>query len=144
MGSEGGGSNAEAQQELAKAQRELDKTTDKVKTLTRDIEAGSFSTETGVKAAPMLDRWLEQVLLLEQTKAKMTAQDIMRGKLDQQFLYFSPIGATLDRKNRHIGFVESNYMEMLKALNAARLRQRNLQMSTARSEEHTSELQSRE
>jgi len=131
MGSEGGGNNAEAQQELAEAQRELDKTTDKVKSLTRDIEAGSFSTETGVKAAPMLDRWLEQVLLLEQTKAKMTAQDIMRGKLDKQFLYFSPIGATLDRKNRHIGFVEGNYMEMLKALNAARLRQRNLQMSTA-------------
>lgn len=131
MGSEGGGNNTEAQQELAKAQRELDVTTEKVKNLTLDIEAGSFSTETGVKAAPMLDRWLEQVLLLEETRAKMTAQDIMRGKLDQQFIYFSPIGATLDRKERHIGFIESNYIEMLRALNAARLRQRNLQMSTA-------------
>ena len=55
----------------------------------------------------------------------------MQSSIDQQFLYYSPIGATLDRKDRHIGFIESNYMEMLKALNAARLRQRNLQMSTA-------------
>lgn len=131
MSSEGGGNNAEAQQELALAQKELQEATKNVKTLTRDIEAGSYSTETGVKATSMIDRWLEQVLLLEETKAKMTAQDEMRRKLDAQILYFAPIGATLDRKDRHISFIEGNYMEMLKALNAARLRQRNLQMTTA-------------
>ena len=131
MSSEGGGNNAESQQEMADAQKELQSTTSKVKQLTKDIEAGSYSTETGVKANDMISKWLEQVLKLEETKAKMTAQDIMRQKIDKQFLYFSPIGATLDRKDRHIGFIENNYMEMLKALNAARLRQRNLQMTTA-------------
>lgn len=131
MSSEGSGTNTESQEELAKAQRELEATISKVKNLTYDIVAGSYSTETGVKASAMIDRWLEQVLLLEKTKAEMTAQDIMRQKLDAQFLYFSPIGATLDRKDRHIGFIESNYMEMLRALNSARLRQRNLQMTTA-------------
>ena len=55
----------------------------------------------------------------------------MKENINSQFLFFSPIGATLDRKDRHIGFIEANYLEMLKALNAARLRQRNLQMSTA-------------
>ena len=131
MSSEGGGNVSESQQELAKAQKQLEQATSKVKSLTQDIEAGTYSTETGVKASSMLTKWLDQVLLLEKTKAQMTAQDIMRQKLDQQILYFAPIGATLDRKDRHIGFIESNYMEMLKSLNAARLRQRNLQMSTA-------------
>ena len=131
MNSEGSGNNTESQLELAKAQRSLQDATERVKNLTKDIEAGSYSTETGVKSSSMIDKWLEQVLLLEETKAKMNAQDIMRGKLDQQILYYAPIGATLDRKERHITFVEGNYMEMLKALNAARLRQRNLQMSTA-------------
>jgi len=131
MNSEGGGNNIESQLELAKAERALQDAEGRVKNLTKDIEAGSYSTETGVKASAMIDKWLEQVLLLEQTKAQMNAQDIMRGKLDQQILYYAPIGATLDRKERHISFVEGNYMEMLKALNAARLRQRNLQMSTA-------------
>ena len=84
-----------------------------MKKLTLDIEAGSFSTENGVKANTLLENWVDQVLLLEKTKAKMTAQDIMRQSIDRQFLYFSPIGATLDRKDRHIGFVEGNYMEML-------------------------------
>lgn len=131
MSSEGGGDNAESQQELAIAQKQLQEATKNVKSLTKDIEAGTYSTETGVKASSLIDRWLDQVLLLEETKAKMTAQDIMRAKLDQQILYYAPIGATLDRKDRRIGFIEGNYMEMLKALNAARLRQRNLQMTTA-------------
>ena len=131
MSSEGGGNNAESQQELAKAQRDLQTATNRVGQLTKDIEASTYSTETGVKANDMINRWLEQLLLLEKTKAEMTATDIMQQQLDQRYLFFAPIGATLDRKARHIGFIEANYMEMLKALNSARLRQRNLQMSTA-------------
>jgi len=131
MSSESGGNNAESQQELAKAERELDATTESVKDLTKEIEAGSYSTETGVKAKDMIDKWLDQMLQYEKVKAELQAQDIMRNSLDKQFLYFSPIGATIDRKDRHISFIEGNYMEMLKALNAARLRQRNLQMTTA-------------
>ena len=131
MSSEGGSNNAEAQQELANAQEELKKTTDEVKNLTRALQADANSTDQGVKANTMLEKWLEQVLVSEETKARLSAQDIMRQNIDRQFLFFAPIGATLGRKDRHIGFVESNYMEMLKALNAARLRQRNLQMTTA-------------
>ena len=131
MSSENGGNNNEAQLELAKAERQLAETTKKVKDLTVAIEASNYNTDTGIKAASLIDRWLEQVLLLEKTKAELSAQDIMKESINNQFIFFSPIGATLDRKDRHIGFIEANYIEMLKALNAARLRQRNLQMSTA-------------
>lgn len=131
MSSESGESETEAQQELAKAEEELQRVTRNIRNLTKDIQSGTYSTETGVKAKPMLDKWLDQMLLLQKVKAEMSAQDIMRKKLDNQILYYSPIGAEIDRRERHIGFVEGNYMEMLKALNAARLRQKNLQMSTA-------------
>ncbi len=132
MNTEGGENNVESQLELAKAEKMLQDRTAVVKELTRDIEAGSYSTETGVKANDMISKWLDQVLLLEKTKAEMSAQDIMRQKIDKQMLYYAPIGATLARKDRHISFIEGNYMEMLKALNSARLRQRNLQMTTAK------------
>jgi hypothetical protein len=131
MNSEGGSDNVESQIELANAERMLQRATSNVRDLTKDIEASTYSTETGVKSNAMIDKWLEQVLLLEKTKAEMSAQDIMRQKLDKEILYYAPIGATIDRKSRHISFIESNYIEMLKALNSARLRQRNLQMSTA-------------
>lgn len=130
MNSEGGASD-EAQLELAKAEKKLQETTARVKDLTRDIEAGSYSSDTGVKAGDMISRWLEQVLILEKTKAEMSAQDILRQQIDKDILYYAPIGATIARKDRHISFIEGNYMEMLRALNQARLRQRNLQMSTA-------------
>jgi uncharacterized protein involved in exopolysaccharide biosynthesis len=131
MNSEGGGTGVESQLELAKAERMLQDATNNVRGLVKDIEAGTYSTETGVKANDMIQRWLEQVLLLEKTKAHESAQDIMRQKLDKEILYYAPIGATIARKDRHISFIEGNYMEMLKALNSARLRQKNLQMTTA-------------
>jgi uncharacterized protein involved in exopolysaccharide biosynthesis len=131
MNSEGGTNNHDSQEELQRAERDLQVATGRVTELTRDIEASTFSTETGVKANDMLGKWLEQLLLLEKTKAEMTATDIMKNNLEQQYLFYAPIGATIDRKDRHIAFIEGNYMEMLKALNAARMRQRNLQMSTA-------------
>ena len=131
MSSEGNGSGVESQLELAKAENMLQDATNNVRGLVKDIEAGTYSTETGVKANDMIGRWLEQVLLLEKTKAELGTMDIMKEKIDKQMLYFAPIGATIARKDRHIGFIEGNYMEMLRALNAARLRQKNLQMTTA-------------
>lgn len=131
MSSEGGGSGVESQLELAKAEKMLQNASDNVRSLIKDIEAGTYSTETGVKASTMISAWLDQVLLLEKTKAELGAQDIMRANIDKQMLYYAPIGATLGRKDRHISFIEGNYMEMLKALNSARLRQKNLQMTTA-------------
>ena len=131
MSSEGGGSEIETQNELAKAQHMLQEASQNVKGLVKDIEAGNYNTETGVKSAGMIDRWLEQVLKLEDAKAHESAQDIMREKIDKEFLFYAPIGATLSRKDRHISFIEGNYMSMLSALNAARLRQKNLQMTTA-------------
>ena len=131
MSSEGGGNELETQTELAKAQRMLQEASNNVKGLVKDIEAGNYNTETGVKASGMVDKWLEQVLKLEETKAHESAQDVMREKIDNEVLYYAPIGATVSRKERHIAFIEGNYMEMLRALNSARLRQKNLQMSTA-------------
>ena len=131
MSSEGGGSGIETQNELAKAQRMLQEASNNVKGLVKDIEAGNYNTETGVKASGMIDKWLEQVLKLEEAKAHESAMDVMREKIDKEVLYYAPIGATIARKDRHIAFIEGNYMEMLKALNSARLRQKNLQMSTA-------------
>ena len=131
MNSENSGNNVEAQLELAKAERELAAATEEVKQYTATIEAETYNTETGVNAKDLIDKWLDQVILRERTKAELSVWEYMRARIDDQYKFYSPLGATIDRKARHIGFIEGNYMEMLKALNAARLRQRNLQMSTA-------------
>lgn len=98
--------------------------------LALQLSAEAASTNN-VSYETLISQWLDQIVLAEKTKAQMEARDIMREKLNQDFLYFSPIGATLGRKERHIGFVESNYMSTMGALNAAILRQKNLEMTSA-------------
>lgn len=122
--------DANAQEVIAEARKELAEAEEHTRAITYSI-AGENNASKGFKRGQLLDIWLEQILKQEATMAEMQAMDVMRNKLQNEFLYFSPIGATLGRKERHIGFIEANYMEMLKALNAARLRQRNLQLSTA-------------
>lgn len=94
------------------------------------LSAEAASTNN-VSYETLISQWLDQIVLAEKTKAQMEARDIMRENLNEDFLYFSPIGATLGRKERHIGFVESNYMSTMGALNAAILRQKNLEMTSA-------------
>lgn len=132
MSNEGGGRGMESQLELAKAESMLQNATDNLRDLIKNIQASTYSTETGVKANDAISRWLDQLLLLEKTKAELNTLDTMRAKIDKQMsLYYAPLGTIIGRNEHRIGFIEGNYMEMLKALNAARLRQKNLQMTTA-------------
>lgn len=89
------------------------------------------ASTNNVKYEDLVNQWLEQVVLREKTLAQIQARDIMREKLDRDFLYFSPIGAIINRKERNINFVEGNYMSILGALNQAILRQKNLEMTAA-------------
>lgn len=89
------------------------------------------ASTNNIKYDELINQWLEQIVVREKTIAQIQARDIMREKLDQDFLYYSPIGAVINRKERNIGFVEGNYMSILGALNQAILRQKNLEMTAA-------------
>ncbi len=122
--------NPEIGKQLTRAKDQMANSERSIRNISQQISSTNTGTE-GVRSNDLVNRWLDQVILQEKTKAEMGAMDIMRNNIDKDFLYFSPIGATLDRKNRHISFIEGNYMSMLGALNSARLRQKNLQMTTA-------------
>jgi len=71
------------------------------------------------------------MLNLKKAESKLKIMESRKGLIDDKYIFFSPIGNTLKRMDRDIGFTESNYMSMLNSLNAARLRQKNLQMTSA-------------
>lgn len=118
------------QKKLEEQKKILSNAEQSISDLALKLSAEAASTNN-VSYETLINQWLEQIVLAEKTKAQMDAQDIMREKINEDFLYFSPIGATLGRKERHIGFVESNYMSTMGALNAAILRQKNLEMTSA-------------
>ena len=55
----------------------------------------------------------------------------MRENLNKDFLYFLPIGAYPGPERKAYRLLESNYMSTMGALNAAILRQKNLEMTSA-------------
>ncbi|MGL5272780.1 MAG: hypothetical protein ACRC8J_04765, partial [Phocaeicola sp.] len=115
---------------IKKEKEKLSKAEDELSAIVRQISAESASTNN-IAVEELVAPWLEQVVLRERTLAQIEARDIMRAKLDEDFLYFSPIGAIINRKERNIGFIESNYMSIMGALNQAILRQKNLEMTAA-------------
>lgn len=122
--------NPEIGKQLTRAKDQMANSEKNIRNISQQISTTTTGSD-GIRSTDLVNRWLDQVILQEKTKAEMGAMDIMRNNIDKDFLYFSPIGATLDRKGRHISFIEGNYMSMLNALNSARLRQKNLQMTTA-------------
>jgi uncharacterized protein involved in exopolysaccharide biosynthesis len=115
---------------LTNQRRRLNRAESDINTLATKLSEEVASTNN-ISYETLVNQWLEQVVTRERTTAQIEARDIMREKLDKDFLYFSPIGATLNRKERNISFVEGNYMSIMNALNQAILRQKNLEMTAA-------------
>lgn len=113
----------EYKQQLQNAEKEFS-------SISEDLTSQQNST-SNIASKDLINQWLEQIVLSEKTKAEMNAMEVERKKLNEDFVYYSPVGSTLKRQERNIGFIESTYMAMLNSLNAARLRQKNLQMTSA-------------
>ncbi len=89
------------------------------------------ASKEGISNDEVVSTWLEELIKLEKAKAQLKVMEERKGILDEQYAYYSPIGSVIKRKERNINFTEQNYMSMLNSLNAARLRQKNLQMTSA-------------
>lgn len=88
-------------------------------------------TKEGVSTSTVLDQWLDALLRNEKSKAELEVMKQRQENLDNQYVFFSPIGSTIKRKEREINITEQTYLSILSGLNAARLKQKSLQMSSA-------------
>lgn len=104
--------------------------TDSLRSLSSKISSQRFTKE-GISTNSLVSQWLDAVLLSEKSKAEMTVITDWETSINKRYQQFAPVGSTLKRKNRLINFTEQSYLSILQALNTARLRQKNLQMSSA-------------
>jgi len=87
-------------------------------------------TTEGVPIAQILDTWLKNVIIYEESHA---ALNVLRNRLkefEKTYSIFAPLGAMTKRYERQINVAEQAYIEMKRALNQAKLRQQNLEMSS--------------
>lgn len=116
--------------QLASYRTQLKKAEDDFTGFAERFSSQKFTKE-GISSESIVAQWLEELLKKEKSAAQLGVLDERRGLLDQQYVFYSPVGSSIKRKERDISFTEQSYMAMLSSLNTARLRQKNIQMSSA-------------
>jgi len=117
------------------------RTLDEYKTKLRKAESDlkSFSalasdqkyTKEGVASTTFVEQWITEIIAREKAISGMKVMEEVKKTLEEKYTYFSPIGTTLTRKERDINFTEQSYLTVLQSLNAALMRQKTLQMTSA-------------
>ena len=116
--------------DVSRLQVQMNRETDSLRSLTSAIASQQYTKE-GIATGALIQQWLDAVLLSTKSQAEMKVVNEWKKSLDDRYVQYAPVGSTLKRKNRLISFTEQSYLAMLQALNTARLRQKNLQMTSA-------------
>ena len=84
----------------------------------------------GVSIKNLLNAWLNNTITY--TEAKASLRVLTQRKLDfiRTYQKMAPLGAMLTRIEREIKVAEQTYLELLRSLNLAKMKQQNLEMST--------------
>ena len=84
----------------------------------------------GLPIKNLLEEWLKNTIAQEESKAALIV--LARRKLDfvRTYQKFAPLGAMLKRIEREIKVAEASYLELLRSLNLAKMKQQNEEMST--------------
>ena len=88
-------------------------------------------TKEGISKNTIVEQWLDQTLINEKAKAELDIIRKSRKELDDKYVFYAPVGSTIKRKERTINFTEQNYLSILKSLNDALMRKKNLEMTSA-------------
>lgn len=110
--------------------RRIEYETQALKDLSHSMSANRFTKE-GLSVDAITSQWLDAILTQSRSRAELEVLRHNKEELVLEFERFSPVGSSLKRQNRDIEFSERNYLSNLNALNDARLRQKNLQLSSA-------------
>ncbi len=84
----------------------------------------------GITSTSLLDKWLDNVILLEETKAKLVIGNTKKKEFEELFSQYAPLGATMKWIERKIDIAEREYLSIIHSLNLAKLKQQNLELNS--------------
>lgn len=102
---------------------------DEIKLYVDQLYLYNHSTQ-GVPISRMLEEWLKNALSYEEAKASLVVLAHRKLEFVKTYQRFAPLGAMLKRIEREMTIAEQTYLELLRSLNLAKMRQQNLQMAT--------------
>ncbi|MDP4290219.1 MAG: LysM peptidoglycan-binding domain-containing protein, partial [Bacteroidota bacterium] len=116
-------------QKMQDLSNKITKLKDQIKVNVQQLYLYGHTTE-GVPIAQILDNWLKNVITYEESRAALSVLRNRLKEFEKTYSVFAPLGAMTKRYERQISVAEQSYIEMKRALNQAKLRQQNLEMSS--------------
>lgn len=84
----------------------------------------------GIPVQELLTEWLAKVLDFEASKAALNVLERRKNEFKLRYRIMAPLGAMLTRIEREINVAEETFLELLRSLNLAKMKQQNLEMAT--------------
>ena len=109
---------------------ELNKEEKKINSLVSNYSAQKYTKE-GIAFDDIVNEWFSELMKNIKAEAELKVLEQRKLEIDDEYLFYSPIGSILKRKDREISFLENSYLNLLQNLNSALLRKKNLQMSSS-------------
>lgn len=116
--------------ELKKFKEDLAGAEKKISGISDEMNRYKISKE-GVAIEEMVNKWLLELIKNEKAKAELKVLKERKEQFVEQYKSYSPVGAEINKREREIRVLEKSYLEILHGLNVAKLKQKNLQLSSA-------------
>ena len=117
-------------QELVKYREELRDAEKKIGLITNNINSYKESKE-GIAIEGLVQEWLNQTLIQAKAQADLKVLNERKNDFADQYKSYSPIGTRINQQEREIHVTEQSYLEVLHALNMAKMKQKNLQLTSS-------------
>ena len=117
-------------QELVKYREELRDAEKKIGVITNNINSYKESKE-GLAIEGLVQEWLNQTLIQAKAQADLKVLNERKNDFADQYKNYSPIGTRINQQEREIHVTEQSYLEVLHALNMAKMKQKNLQLTSS-------------
>lgn len=117
-------------QELVKYREELRDAEKKIGLITNNINSYKESKE-GLAIEGFVQEWLNQTLIQAKAQADLKVLNERKNDFADQYKNYSPIGTRINQQEREIHVTEQSYLEVLHALNMAKMKQKNLQLTSS-------------
>ena len=117
-------------QELVKYREELRDAEKKIGLITNNINSYKESKE-GLAIEGLVQEWLNQTLIQAKAQADLKVLNERKNDFADQYKNYSLIGTRINQQEREIHVTEQSYLEVLHALNMAKMKQKNLQLTSS-------------
>lgn len=120
----------------ARSQAEYEKVETAYKRLRESVSKYNFelasiqSTPKGAELEKIIEKWLMNIITMEETRAKIRVVKERMESFDEVYSQFAPLGSNIKKLEREIYIKEEDYLQNLHSLNMAILHQQSMMMST--------------